>query len=188
MAPPLSSMQVAFVCLILASGGCAKQVLLPDKPVAALNDVELVLAYRHSIRKTLSTKGFHDELDREIQARRLLTTVDVALIQSQEFKVGVRSAVALALLGPPWKLGTSDKYPGIQLWLYSVDTKNNSPLFVSRGRVIGTRVAKNPTSIDIQWQDIGTLFPVDDFPMRQCNSWTSRIHEITTNCPDLDIR
>jgi hypothetical protein len=193
--PPRS----AAALISVLAGACAPMAKLPVGPVASLSDTELLLAYGHSVRNSLTQKDRGDELDHEVQKRGLLRAAEVTFIEKGHLYEGMSAGAALASWGAPWKLGTSDRYPGLQVWHYTYDFTQSSQIFVSGGRIIGYKIAqakhsfgsgpvKWTTQDNPNWMIQGQVFLRDDFFLRECSPPYSGKQAVVTNCTDLDIR
>jgi hypothetical protein len=159
---------------------------LPDQPVSAMSDTELLIAFGQTARNASMNGDKHNELDKEVQARRLISAADAIKVQDAHVYLGSSSATALASFGAPETLGISTDVPGLQAWHYPYDANNSGVLFVLGGKVIGYRIApeREPDG-KLKWSQAGRQFS-RNFEVRRCRQFVDS-KAIVTNCPDLDV-
>jgi hypothetical protein len=154
---------ILFAPFLFALAGCIAEI--PKKPAAEFSDVELLLAYGHSLRNEVGDRSKTDELDHEVQARQLLTAADVLKVEDKKVYLGMPSAAALAAYGAPEAATTvaysrSNPPSPVQVWyyiaipfsLFNVAAKDPRELHEQR------YVSSNMSTSKQLWESMSKLF------------------------------
>lgn len=167
-----SSRGLVLALATLAASACvpAGQNLAPE----AMHDLWLLHSYGSSyFDGALAPSGRKEKLEREVQARGLMTAQDVMLAQQQKFQIGGSMAATMVVARYiPKAFGVAQRTPGLELLIYDTglhQATQEDEFFFQNGRLIGWNyTAVNQQAASVHRTTQGRTFNRNEFTVTPC--------------------